>query len=156
MNYSSVLTIAEIGNLETFSPVELEVVMHITSKGPSGLDEARNLFAEQVVRSCQLMMMTMGGMQTDTDHSWTMHSIEVVIQTTQDHSPTPDSRVFDCTSLSDELHGQQHSRDLHQCISRAGHAVIDAGVLMFDRSSRLKKKHLKEIFDSLLRGNTGG
>ena len=117
------------------------------------LDEVRSLFATAVVQSCELMK---------TDPNWTinsievpikMNSVEVPIKTTVDQSIV--LRVFDRISLYDEVYGQKHYSDLQRCISKSGCVVVKAGMLIADRSTRLKRKHIVSVFSSLLKENEG-
>jgi len=109
------------------------------------LDTVRSLFADEVIRSCQLMM-------THVDRNWTMNSVEVAPNNNDQGTV---HRVFDRMSLCDEVHGQKYYRDLKHCIGKSGSAVVKAGMLMTDRSTRLKRKQVVSVFDSLLRENEG-
>ena len=110
------------------------------------LNDVRDLFAKEVIRSCQLMK---------TDRNWTMNSVEIASIDTNDDQSSIVHRVFDRMSLHDEEHGQKHYSDLQRCISKSGCAVMKAGMLIADRSMRLKRKEMVSVFNSLLRENEG-
>ena len=139
--------IISIGHLESFSPIELEVVMRVSSiRSTEHLNDVRDLFAKEVIRSCQLMK---------TDRNWTMNSVEIATINTNDDQTSIVHRIFDRLSLHDEEHGQKHYSDLQRCLSKSGCAVVKAGMLIADRSMRLKRKEMVSVFNSLLRGNEG-
>jgi len=136
-----------IGHLESFSPIELEVVMRVSSiRSTEHLNDVRDIFAKEVIRSCQLMK---------TDRNWTMNSVEIASIDTNDDQSSIVHRVFDRISLHDEEHGQKHYSDLQRCLSKSGCAVVKAGMLIADRSMRLKRKEMVSVFNSLLRENEG-
>jgi hypothetical protein len=90
-----------------------------------------------------------------TDRNWTMNSVEIASIDTNDDQSSIVHRVFDRISLHDEEHGQKHYSDLQRCLSKSGCAVVKAGMLIADRSMRLKRKEMVSVFNSLLRENEG-